>query len=606
MTSVIVHPDRDLGPLSLLWQSTGYTPASLSNSLPMQQAMILNSAVPLRGMRYIRPHYVLDLISGSGFGTDDPRYDWRALDRFFDNLVENNLAPILELMGNPSSWWTDFEDPVQVHAWRRLIRDLALRYRDRYGIDELRTWYFETWNEPDLGWWKWGEVGFLNYYDACSEGLAEVDPGLRFGGPGTAEPRSAIFRALMAHCDTGRNYFTGETGVRIDYISVHEKGGASSHDMVNASIPRIMDETKADWAWLVEHHPRLADRPFINDECDPLVGWKDHQTWRAWPYHASFAVNLIAEHLAWQDQGGPQVALLSNDNGFLGEFGKRTQFSIFGGSEDWPAGHFELFKKPIFTVMTALAMLGDRRLETSIEAADPRLRVIATRHGDLVAVALCFHDDRVRANDRLRLRLCLPGCSTGLCLAQWAVSEDFPNPFTVWEQEGHVPRPERGWSLDAWTQGRGDEVFALMRAAEDLPMVGQPQELGPEQLAAGIEVDMDLHSVHVLVFAPRLEDAPEAIEALSYTRWAGRGGGEQILLRWPTLDRRDLHGYEVQYRADESADWQTIADATTLDGAWRHVHPARPATGRYRVRARDLWQRCGPWSPELVLPALVV
>lgn len=69
-------------------------------------------------------------------------------------------------------------------------------------------------------------LGFLNYYDACSEGLRAADPLLRFGGPGDSchsAPHSPYCWAMLQHCYNGTNYFTGETGVRIDYIALHKK-----------------------------------------------------------------------------------------------------------------------------------------------------------------------------------------------------------------------------------------------------------------------------------------------------------------------------------------------------------------------------------------------
>ena len=69
-------------------------------------------------------------------------------------------------------------------------------------------------------------LGFLNYYDACSEGLRAASGLLRFGGPGDSchpPPHSPYCWALLQHCYNGTNFFTGETGVRIDYIALHKK-----------------------------------------------------------------------------------------------------------------------------------------------------------------------------------------------------------------------------------------------------------------------------------------------------------------------------------------------------------------------------------------------
>lgn len=69
-------------------------------------------------------------------------------------------------------------------------------------------------------------TGFLNYYDACSEGLKDADPSLRLGGPAggcKTPPQSPICWKVLQHCSNGTNYFTNETGIRIDFISFHHK-----------------------------------------------------------------------------------------------------------------------------------------------------------------------------------------------------------------------------------------------------------------------------------------------------------------------------------------------------------------------------------------------
>jgi hypothetical protein len=221
---ITVDCRAEIGNLEHFWQSTGFTPASLLLNADMRQAMAYVGSVPHGGITYVRIHYLLELVTAEGLGTDHPRYDWSALDTGLDVLVCNGLRPFFELMGNPSGYFTDYTDQTQVWAWRRLVKDLAEHYIDRYGAGEVRGWCFETWNEPDIGWWRQGEEAFCNYYDACSEGLKDADPALIMGGPGTCRGLSSMLKTFLAHCDTGTNAFTGETGVRLDFISVHEKG----------------------------------------------------------------------------------------------------------------------------------------------------------------------------------------------------------------------------------------------------------------------------------------------------------------------------------------------------------------------------------------------
>lgn len=144
------------------------------------------------------------------------------------------------------------------------------RSAGRYGLSYVSKWNFETWNEPDhhdfdnvtmtlQGGWclpgscecgrgpsgtrVWTPVpvpGFLNYYDACSEGLRAASPALRLGGPGDSFhpwPRSPLCWGLLEHCHNGTNFFTGELGVRLDYISLHKKVRSSLHPLPRTSAP---------------------------------------------------------------------------------------------------------------------------------------------------------------------------------------------------------------------------------------------------------------------------------------------------------------------------------------------------------------------------------
>jgi L-iduronidase len=119
----------------------------------------------------------------------------------------------------------------------------------------------------------------------------------------------------------------------------------------------------------------------MNNECDPQVGWKDYHTWHARPYYAAWVVKSLALHLEMMaDAIGVDYAILSNDNGFIGEWGNRTLLARFGPAqwiEDGQRGHlmlkgyeqremstppFAMLKKPVFNAMTLLSYLGEERL----------------------------------------------------------------------------------------------------------------------------------------------------------------------------------------------------------------------------------------------------
>ncbi|KAK1346127.1 hypothetical protein QTO34_008596 [Cnephaeus nilssonii] len=290
-------------------------------------------------------------------------YNFTHLDGYLDLLRENQLFPGFELMGSPSGHFTDFEDKQQVFEWKELVSLLARRYIDRYGLEQVSKWNFETWNEPDHKDFDNVSMtlqGFFNYYDACSEGLRAASPALRLGGPGDAfhpPPRSPLSWGLLAHCHRGANFFTGELGVRLDYIALHRKGAGSSI--------YILEQEKEVVQQIQQLFPKFADTPIYNDEADPLVGWSLPQPWRADVTYAALVVKVIAQHqdlLVANRSASTRYALLSNDNAFLSyhphPFSQRTLTARFQVNDTRPP-HVQLLRKPVLTAMGLLALLGE-------------------------------------------------------------------------------------------------------------------------------------------------------------------------------------------------------------------------------------------------------
>jgi L-iduronidase len=106
-----------------------------------------------------------------------------------------------------------------------------------------------------------------------------------------------LFQAFLAHCDSGRNYFSGATGARLDFISVHEKAAKAHKEDLNPRTRDMVEREAEIIRYIRKQHPRLAQIPFMNNECDPQVGWKDHHTWHARPYYAAWLCRSIGEHL---------------------------------------------------------------------------------------------------------------------------------------------------------------------------------------------------------------------------------------------------------------------------------------------------------------------
>ncbi|KAK7496613.1 hypothetical protein BaRGS_00012265 [Batillaria attramentaria] len=308
---LVLNASQSGTPFPHFWQSTGFCPpkphqdaAGFDLGPDMIQNLAYIGAVPHCGIQQVRIHWLLDLVKVEGFSSGQPVYNFTFLDQMVDLLHQNGLRPGFEIMGSPSGIFTDMENKTQVYWWRDLVRQVAERYIDHYGLDYVKQWNFETWNEPDCH--DFDEVqmtvnGFLNYYDACSEGLKAASPQLVFGGPGdgcnvVSTKKNSTLKVLrgndfayglFGHVVNGTNYFTGETGVRMDFISLHRKGEGKASTILNTELETI-EEIK-------RRYPSLVHTPFYNDEADPLGGWNKDEQWRATASYAAMAVKVSAE-----------------------------------------------------------------------------------------------------------------------------------------------------------------------------------------------------------------------------------------------------------------------------------------------------------------------
>lgn len=597
-TPIRVDLNGPARPWKRFWRSTGFSPAELLLEPEMQQALAHLGAVPNRGIEYLRVHYMLDLVKADRLGA----YDWTLLDQALDAIIGHRLRPFFELMGNPGKLFTDLNQDAQVRHWRDLVEALARRCVERYGAEEVRSWYFETWNEPDIWWKLGGETGFNNYYDACSEGLKAVDPALRLGGPGVARRVPAIFRSFLAHCDTGTNWFTGETGVRLDFISVHEKGAVKHPEDLTPDTVGICRHEMEAVNYIREHHPRFAGLPFINDECDPQIGWEHYHTWHAMPYFAGLIAKVIDQHQRLLVEAeGVDYDILSNDNGFLGRWGQRTHLAYFGARQfdaaqrDWVTDlaaladrranpePFDTVKKPGLTVMELLALLGDRRVDAP-GALDPDrtgLGVMATPTADGAAVLLYNSVDRIWRSGTSPVTLEVAGLAPGrYAMGLFEIAQDKGDPFSVWEDQARtLPHPEQLAALGTPNAGQ----LAAMRRAQEPALTLREVEVGADgQLM--LDHELLLPSV-VLVVLARDGAAPVGEPATNLRVRRDRGlNGPNHLLFWDPPAGEGVRLFDVLWSADAAGPFAAVNPVRLLSSMYLHA----AERGFYRIRTTDL------------------
>ena len=127
-------------------------------------------------------------------------YNWQYIDDLFDRMLDLKVKPFVELAFFPKSmaaknsktvfWWKANVTPAEdsFGKWHDLVKAFTQHCVDRYGIDEVLTWYFEVWNEPNLYpfFWDGTKSQYFELYKQSAIAVKSVDKRLKVGGPSTS------------------------------------------------------------------------------------------------------------------------------------------------------------------------------------------------------------------------------------------------------------------------------------------------------------------------------------------------------------------------------------------------------------------------------------
>jgi xylan 1,4-beta-xylosidase len=180
------------------------------------------------GFEYIRFHGLLQDELGvySENRKGEPVYNFQYIDAVYDAILQTGMRPFVEFGFMPQKlasgdktifWWKGNITPPRDHdKWSRLIEALVRHWTERYGHDEVRRWYFEVWNEPNLKdlFWSGDQEDYFKLYDVTVRAVKTVSTDYKVGGPATA----------------GRGWITemidhaSKTRVPLDFIATHDYG----------------------------------------------------------------------------------------------------------------------------------------------------------------------------------------------------------------------------------------------------------------------------------------------------------------------------------------------------------------------------------------------
>ncbi|HEX5404419.1 MAG TPA: xylan 1,4-beta-xylosidase [Pseudonocardiaceae bacterium] len=401
------------------------------------------------GFRHIRGHGLF----ADGVGVHQPyeyrgerhvRYAYTYVDQVIDAYLALGIAPFLELGFMPSGlasaeqtvfWWQGNVTPPRSHTeWADLVRATMSHLVDRYGIDVVRQWPIEVWNEPDLKhfWLAADQAAYHRLYEATACAVKEVDAGLQVGGPALSPGGDDWLRPFAD--------FAAHHDIPVDFVSKHAySSGPAQH------VPFGVHQTLAPAADLLDQFatPRellrdtaLADLPVHITEFNS--SYRPDNPVHDTAFHAAYLAPVLAaggEHVdsfsywtccdMFEEVGVPTTL-------FHGGFGLLTHRQI---------------KKPTYHLYAFMARMGpdvlargDDHLVT--RDANGRITVLAWAPVDVTG------REPAPAGHTVALSIPVTSPFGSAFLLRSSVSDEAGNAWAAWRELGR-PESPRPRELDA-------------------------------------------------------------------------------------------------------------------------------------------------------------
>ena len=481
---ITVHADQSDGTLEPIWSFVGYDEPNYTYA-PNGRKLLAELSALSPAPVYVRTHNLLTTGDGSAslkWGstnvytedeTGKPVYSWTILDRIFDTFRDTNIKPLVEigfmpeaLSTHPEPYRHTFPDikvadiytgwaypPKDYGKWSELVFHLVQHLRERYGDAEVKTWLWEVWNEPDIGYWKGRPEEYFRLYDVSAEAVLRALPEARIGGPdstGPANPKASEFlRSFLEHCAHGKNYATGAVGTRLEFISFHPKGAPKwENGHVQMGVAHHLGAIQEGFR-IVQSFPEWRNTPIVLGESDPegcaacSAKTNPQNAYRNGALYAAYTTEVLDK--IYSLAAAQHVS-------FLGAVTWAFEF------EDQPpfAGFRELatngIDKPVLNAFRMFGLLGNERVRVTSSGAlgtdavvkdgvrgEPDIGALATRKDQQADVLMWnYHDDDLAA-DEAAIEVKIDGLPAA---AQYAVVEHFridsthSNAFTAWKEMG--------------------------------------------------------------------------------------------------------------------------------------------------------------------------
>jgi xylan 1,4-beta-xylosidase len=419
------------------------------------------------GFRHVRFHGLLcDDMSTLTRHREQFRYSFFNADRIFNFLQSIGMRPFVELSFMPEAlasgpttvfhYRGNVTPPRDYRQWADLIGRLARHWAERYGVEEVRRWYFEVWNEPNLkDFWAGTQEQYFGLYHRTVEALKAVDGALRVGGPATA--KEEWIGEFLEFC--GRHHLP------VDFVSTHHYPNDVlwyEDQDTETQLANARRNLLREWTELARRRARGVPLYYTEWGCssNPRYPRQDE------PYAAAFIVKTVMEAA-----------------GLVEAYSYWTFSDIFEENY-FPSvpfhGGFGLLNihgvaKPAYRAFELLHHLGTERLP--VAGRHPTVDAWVVRRADTATVLLTNHALPRHAISREQVRVRLTAAPEPRAARVERIDHDHANARRAWQEMGeleHLTEPQVSQLHEASRMARQPHPWTYAGQAVELSVTLPP------------------------------------------------------------------------------------------------------------------------------------
>ncbi len=452
----------------------------------------------------------------------NPVYDWAIIDSIFDTYIERGMKPLVEIgfmpealsvkpvpyrhKWRPGAPYSDIYTgwaypPDDYQKWAELVYQWVKHSIEKYGVKEVESWYWELWNEPNIGYWQGTTQEYIRLYDYTADAVKRALPTAKMGGPHVTGPSWEVAQdfltAFLDHVLHGKNHVTGKTGTPLDYIGFHAKGRPTLVDSIIQMNMGTQLRDISDGFKIVASYPELKHLPVIIGESDPegcaACSMQDYpaNAYRNGTMYSSYTAASFARKYELADHFGVN---------FIGAVTWAFEFE----NQPWFNGYRDLatngVDKPVLNIFRMFGMMSGNRVEVSGHQAydlmtvrDSSIREEQTDISALAAIDSCcatimvwnYHDLNVTGQiSPVELKLKgLPAKKA--VLSHYRIDQEHSNSYEVWKKMGSPQDPTA-------------EQYNELEEAGKLMMLHKPGRIRIKDGELAIKFDLPRQGVSLL------------------------------------------------------------------------------------------------------------